>query len=222
MQVLLGGGTVGDGVGRAAERVIKVPAKKATDVLRAVLDDYKTNSIEDELFNNYYDRQGKDYFYQMLKPLADLTTLKDDEFVDWGHEETFVSAIGVGECAGVVIDLVATLLYESDEKMGWANQSFDNGAWSDAIYHSYNVFISSAKALLLDKNINSSTQTGIIREFDAQYVEKGEFNLDGTFNDMVLQINKNEPSEEFAKKYLETAKNFLDSVKVKREALVQS
>jgi len=222
VQVLLGGGTVGNGVGRAAEKVIKVPAKRATHVLRAVLDDFKENSITDETFHDYYDRLGKDYFYQLLKPLADLTTLKDDEFVDWGHEETFATAIGVGECAGVVIDLVATLLYESDEKFGWANESFSKGAWSDAIYHSYNVFISSAKALLLDKNINSSTQAGIIREFDAQYVDKGEFSLEGTFNDLVLQINKNEPSEEFAKEYLQAAKDFLNSVKVKREALVQS
>jgi sulfite reductase (ferredoxin) len=222
VQVLLGGGTVGDGIGRAAEKVIKVPAKRATHALRAVLDDYKQNSLADETFHNYYDRLGKDYFYQLLKPLADLTTLTDDEFVDWGHEETFATAIGVGECAGVVIDLVATLLYEADEKLGWANESFSNGAWADAIYHSYNVFVSSAKALLLDKNINSSTQTGIIREFDAQYVDKGEFSLDGTFNDLVLQINKNEPSEDFAKAYLGSAKNFLDSVKVKREALVQS
>ncbi|HTE00248.1 MAG TPA: hypothetical protein VK668_13235 [Mucilaginibacter sp.] len=222
MQVLLGGGTVGNGIGRAAEKVIKVPAKRATHVLRAVLDDYKLNSIADETFHNYYDRQGKDYFYQMLKPLADLTTLKDDEFVDWGHEETFVTAIGVGECAGVMIDLVATLIYESDEKFGWANGSFKNGAWSDTIYHSYNVMISAAKALLLDKNVNSSTQAGIIREFDAQYVEKGEFNLNGTFNDLVLQINKNEPSQEFATAYLQDATNFLASVKAKREALVQS
>ena len=222
MQVLLGGGTVGDGVGRAAEKIIKVPAKRATSVLRAVLDDYKQNSIEDEVFNNYYDRQGKDYFYQLLKPLADLTTLKDDEFVDWGHEETFATAIGVGECAGVVIDLVATLLYEADEKQGWANESFANGAWADAIYHAYNVFISSAKALLLDKNINSGTQAGIIKEFDAQYVEKGEFALDGTFSDLVLQINKNEPSEEFASKYLASAVEFLNALKSKREALVQS
>ncbi|MDB5153131.1 MAG: hypothetical protein JWR54_1882 [Mucilaginibacter sp.] len=222
VQVLLGGGTVGDGVGRAAEKVIKVPAKRATHTLRAVLEDYKQNSIAEETFHNYYDRLGKDYFYQLLKPLADLTTLTDDEFVDWGHEETFATAIGVGECAGVVIDLVATLLYESDEKLGWANESFGNGAWSDAIYHSYNVFISSAKALLLDKNINSSTQAGIIREFDAQYLDKGEFSLEGTFNDLVLQINKNEPSEDFAKAYLASAKNFLDSVKAKREALVQS
>ena len=222
MQVLLGGGTVGDGVGRAAEKVIKVPAKRATSVLRAVLDDYKTNSIENELFHHYYDRVGKDYFYQMLKPLADLTTLKDDEFVDWGHEETFIPAIGVGECAGVIIDLVATLLYESDEKLGWANAAFEQGYWSDAIYHSYNVFISAAKALLLDKNINSSTQIGIIKEFDAQYVDKGEFSLEGTFNNLVLQINKNEPSESFAKSYRGQAAAFLADVKAKREALVQS
>ena len=222
MQVLLGGGTVGDGVGRAAEKVIKVPAKRADAVLRTVLNDYKANSIEDELFHHYYDRQGKDYFYQMLKPLADLSTLKDEEFVDWGHEENFVPAIGVGECAGVVIDLVATLLYEADEKMGWANESFANAAWADAIYHSYNVFISSAKALLLDKNANVGTQIGMINKFDELYVATGEFALDGTFSDLVLQINKNEPSEEFATTYRKQAEVFLANVKAKREALVQS
>jgi sulfite reductase (ferredoxin) len=222
MQVLLGGGTVGDGVGRAAEKIIKVPAKRADSVLRTVLDDYKKNSIEDELFHHYYDRQGKDYFYQMLKPLADLSTLKDEEFVDWGHEENFVPAIGVGECAGVVIDLVATLLYEADEKLGWANESLANGAWADAIYHSYNVFISSAKALLLDKNTNVGTQIGMINKFDELYVSTGEFPLEGTFSDLVLQINKNEPSEEFAGAYRKQAEAFLASVKTKREALVQS
>ena len=221
VQVMLGGGTVGDGVGRAAERVIKVPSKRATDVLRMVLNDYKELSPEGETFHAYYDRQGKDYFYRMLKPLADLTTLTDDEFVDWGHQETYVSAIGVGECAGVVIDLVATLLFESEEKMGWANGSFKEGAWSDAIYHSYNVFISSAKALLLDKGINSSTQIGIIREFDAQYVATGEFDMQGSFSDVVLQINQNEPSAEFAAAYLAQATEFLGKSKTQREALVQ-
>ncbi|WP_158994964.1 HEPN domain-containing protein [Mucilaginibacter sp. L196] len=219
VQVLLGGGTVGDGVGRAAEKVIKVPAKRATHVLRAVLNDYKANSIQDETFHNYYDRQGKDYFYQLLKPLANLETLTEDEFVDWGHQETFATAIGVGECASVIIDLVATLLYESEEKMGWANGAYEKGAWADAIYHSYNVMISSAKALLLDKGVSSSTQAGIIKEFDAHYVSTGEISLDGTFNDLVLQINKNEPSHEFATKYKAAAEDFLAASKVKRETL---
>lgn len=219
VQVLLGGGTVGNGVGRAADKVVKVPAKRATLVLRAVLDDYKTNSIADETFHNYYDRQGKDHFYQLLKPLANLENLTDDEFVDWGHQETFATAIGVGECAGVVIDLVATLLFESEEKMDWSDKSFEQGNWADSIYHAYNVFISSAKALLLDKGVNSSTQAGIIKEFDAQYVDNGEFTLDGAFNDLVLQINKNEPSEEFAVKYRTAAKEFLEASKAKREAV---
>ncbi|MDB5030943.1 nitrite reductase [Mucilaginibacter sp.] len=222
MQVMLGGGTVGNGVGRAAERVIKVPAKRAAQVLRDVLDDYKANSIADEIFHNYYDRQGKDYFYQLLKPLADLTTLTDEDFVDWGHQETYVSAIGVGECASVIIDLVATLLYESDEKLGWANESFTNGAWSDAIYHSYNVLIGSAKALLLDKGVSSSTQAGVIREFDAQYVATNEIELNTSFNDLVLQINQNEPSEEFATAYKASATAFLETVKAKRESVLQS
>lgn len=222
MQVMLGGGVVGDGVGRAGDRVIKIPAKRATQVLRDLLDDYKANSIENELFNDYYDRQGKDYFYQMLKPLADLTNLTDEDFVDWGHVESYEKAIGVGECAGVVIDLVATLLYESDEKIEWANESFNGGAWADAIYHSYNTFINSAKALLLDKGINASTQIGIMKEFDAQYVSTGEFALEGTFNDLVTQINQHEPSEEFAAKYKALAIDFLANVKAKREAVLQA
>jgi len=220
VQVLLGGGTMGDGIGRAADKVIKVPAKRATHVLRFVLNDYKANATGEETFNSYYDSKGKDYFYQLLKPLADLTTLTEEEFVDWGHEETFATAIGVGECAGVMIDLVATLLFESEEKLGWANEAFAGERWADAIYHSYNTMVNSAKALLLDKNVNSSTQTGVIKEFDNHFVSAGLMTVQGTsFNDMVMQINQNEPTPGFAAAYLKTAGEFLEQVKEKREEL---
>jgi sulfite reductase (ferredoxin) len=222
MQVLLGGGTVGDGIGRAADKVIKVPAKRAANVLRWVLDDFKVNSIEDETFHDYYDRNGKDYFYQLLKPLADLTTLIDEEFVDWGHEETFKTAIGVGECASVIIDLVATLLYESEEKLEWANLAYAEKRWADAIYHAYAVMVSGAKALLLDRGINSSTQTGVIKAFDEQYVATSELPLATSFEEQILQINKNEPSETFATEYLEQAIAFLNQVKAKREESVSA
>lgn len=115
-QVMIGGGTVGDGFGRVAERIIKVPTKRVLHVVDLVLNDYKKEAIGEEDFHAYYDRQGKNYFYTLLKPLSDLTNLSDDEYIDWGHQETFATAIGVGECAGVVIDLVATLIYEAEEK----------------------------------------------------------------------------------------------------------
>jgi sulfite reductase (ferredoxin) len=221
VQVMIGGGTVGDGIGRVAERVIKTPTKRAPAVLRTILDDFNSNSPETESFHQYYDEKGKDYFYQLLKPLADLTTLKDDEYVDWGHEETFATAIGVGECAGVVIDLVATLLLEGEEKLQWAGEAFEGRAWSDAIYHSYSVFVNTAKALLLDKGVNSSTQIGILREFNTNYIETGEVVLpagSADFNELVLQINKHEPTEEFAIGYLNQATEFYKQMKAKRGA----
>lgn len=216
VQVMLGGGTVGNGVGRVAERVIKVPTKRAHLAMADVLNDFKTNQLDGENFHNYYDRKGKDHFYQLLKPLGDLTTLQPEEFLDWGHEETFTTAIGVGECAGVVIDLVTTLLVESEEKLAWAKKAIDNAAYADGIYHAYSTMVNSAKALLLDKGVNASTQAGVIKEFDAQYVETAEFELQGTFNDLVLQINKNEPSEAFAKAYYQQAEKFLNDVQEKR------
>ena len=217
-QVLLGGGTIGDGLGRAAEKVIKVPSKRTREVVRVILDNYSQNKAGDELFNDYYDRLGKDHFYQLLKPLADLSTLTPDEFVDWGHEEIFATAIGVGECAGVMIDLVSTLLLESEEKLQWAIESFEAGAYSDAIYHAYSVFISSAKAMLLDKGINSSTQTGIIRDFDEQYKDSQILESVGSFVELVLQINKNEPSAEFARAYLGSTVDFIERIKLEKKA----
>ena len=218
-QVLLGGGTVGDGVGRAADKVIKVPSKRTKDVVRVILDNYSQNKNGDELFNDFYDRFGKDHFYQLLKPLADLSTLTPDEFVDWGHEEIFATAIGVGECAGVMIDLVSTLLLEAEEKLQWSIESIEAKAYSDSIYHAYSVFISSAKALLLDKGINCSTQVGIIRDFDEHYKDSQILTGLGSFSELVLQINKNEPSAEFARAYLGSTVDFIKRIKAEKESI---
>lgn len=216
VQVMLGGGSLGDGLGRAAERVIKVPTKRAPQAIRALLDDYKTNGLNEESFKLYYDRQGKDYFYQLLKPLADQNTLSADEFIDWGQVGEYKPEIGVGECAGVVVDLVATLLYEAEEKLGWAHETFQAGQFADSIYHSYNTLIGTAKALLLSKEIACNTQSGIMRDFDKNFVSLGEVLLPNgfsSFEDLVLQINKNEPTETFATTYLHYADAFYEEAK---------
>lgn len=221
LQVLLGGGTVGDGVGRVADKVIKVPSKRGPEVLRVVLNNYEENANEGEYFNDYYDRQGEKYFYTLLKPVADLTTLKDDDFIDWGQSEQFATEIGVGECASVIIDLVATLLLESVEKMDWTNAAFEENRFADSIYHAYSVFVSAAKALLLDKSVSASTQSGVIDKFQEYFVATGDISLSGkTFQELVLRINQNEPSEAFAKAYIADAQVFLNLAKAFREKAV--
>jgi sulfite reductase (ferredoxin) len=213
LQVLLGGGVVGNGEGRMADKVIKVPSKRAPHTIRLLLDDYNDNSNDGEYFNDYYDRQGKDYFYNLLKPLKELGNLTPDEFIDWGHSEQFETAIGVGECAGVMIDLVATLLFEAEEKLVWAKDTIDAGQYADSIYHTYSFFVSAAKALLLDKQVMCNTQNGIINDFDKHYVSKGAFSFGTDFRTYVLRINENLPTKEFAQLYLNDAITFTEATK---------
>ncbi|PTX21267.1 sulfite reductase (ferredoxin) [Pontibacter mucosus] len=222
LQVLLGGGTVQNGEGRIAQKLLKVPSKRGPEVLRYVLNDYLANKQEGETFNAYYDRNGKDYFYQLLKPLTDLTTLTAQDFVDWGHQDGFQPAIGVGECAGVMIDLVATLLYEADEKLEWAAEALEEQRFADAIYYGYAAFISTAKALLLDKSVSTNTQHSILQEFDTHFVETGLFSFAPDFKSSVLQINQHEPSEGFATEYLSQALLFLQQANHYRKEIVNA
>ena len=207
-QVLLGGGTLGDGNGRFADKVIKIPSKKGPDALRILINDYEDNRNNENTFTDYYLKKGKAHFYNLLKPLADVSEVDKDIFIDWGHSESYIKAIGVGECAGVVIDLVSTLLFETEEKLENAKIDLEAKKWSDSIYHSYSSMINTAKAVLIGENIKTNTQAGIVKDFDEYFVKSGLIKIDGSLAELIYQINSNKADEMFSKQYFTDAENF--------------
>lgn len=184
--------------------MIKIPSKRGPQALRLLLDDFENNGLGLS-FLDYYDKQGKIYFYDLLKELADTKNLQPEEFIDWGHDSEYVKAIGVGEFTGVVIDLVATLLFEAEEKIEHAQASFNEGRFADAIYHAYNIFIDTAKALLTSKEVKTNAKVHIIQNFQKEFVETEDFSLPSDFPSLVGQLNENEPSKAFASEYVEEA-----------------
>ncbi|MEY3416060.1 MAG: hypothetical protein RL060_171 [Bacteroidota bacterium] len=213
MQVLLGGGLTGEGKFSISEKVIKVPSKNVPDVLRALLNDYDENQLEGEYYNDYFQRQTKNYFYQLLKPFGNTKELTQDHFLDWGTNEAYETLVGVGECAGVLVDLVQILLMETNEKLAKAKAALAAGIYADGIYHAYNVYVNSAKALLLGKDITCNTQNGVMKDFDTNFVDTGEFEFEGSsFRDNVLTINQNEPTADFANHYINGAEAFISKV----------
>jgi len=222
LQILLGGGVLGDGKGRFSDKVIKIPSKRGPEALRFLLNNFEAFSNPEEKFSEYYDRQGKTYFYDLLKVLADTTNLEESDFIDWGHEKSYINAIGVGECAGVIIDLIATLLFESEEKIENAKSALERKAWADSIYHSYTSIVNSAKALLLAENQTTNTQAGIISLFDEFFIATGKIELSTSFKEFAYQLNENEPTEDFANKFLNDAQLFLNSVDAYRTEEVQN
>ena len=215
LQVLLGGGRLGNGEGRFADKVIKIPSRRGPDALRYILNDFEANG-NGSTFLDYYDAKGEKYFYEFLKPLSDVTNLTEADFVDWGNADNYVKAVGVGECAGVVIDLVATLLYEAKDKLTFAQEAFEDKKWSDAIYLAYAGFVNGAKALLLAENQKTNHHAGIIDLFDTVFVETNKIQLATSFKELVYQIKENEPSETFAKEYIATAIAFFETIETYR------
>lgn len=223
LQVLLGGGFNKAGEGMMGDKVIKLPTKRGPAALRTLLNDYENNAYEGEYYNDYFLRQGNKYFYSMLKPLADLSTVVSSDYVDWDHEEPFQTEVGVGECASVLIDLVATTIIEANDKLIWANENLEKTIWADAIYHAYNVFVTGAKALLVSKGVPTNTQYGIVRDFDEHFgADFSDLSGGDSFKELVFSINKNEPGEAFAREFVAKAAQFVGKVNHIRQQQLES
>lgn len=221
MQIVLGGGVDVSGEGFIAQKIIKLPTKRITEAFRTILADYENEAQEGEYYNQYVVRQGRRYFYDLLKHLADVTTLEGSELFDWGQDHAYLQEIGVGECAGVALDMVGTILMDAKEKWQQGADELEAAEWARSIYGSYLTFVVGAKALLLSKDVKCNTHRGIITDFQTHFVATGDISLYSDFNEVVLQINQNPPSEAFARDYSEQAKTFLDKVFSIREAQLQ-
>ena len=212
LQVLLGGGNLGNGKGIFADKVVKIPSKRGPEALRRILNDFEKNANGSN-FTFYYEEKGKKYFYDFLSDLQDASNLTQDDFIDWGNSETYVQEICIGECAGVVIDLIATLFLESEEKIEKAKESHQNEVYSNAIYHAYSSLVNSAKAMLLSEEISTNSHANIIQQFDEVFISSDKIGLETTFSKLIYQIQEQKPTAVFSEKYIEDASYFLQKVR---------
>ena len=217
LQVLLGGGNLGNGNGVFADKVVKVPSRRGPEALRRILNDFEANA-NGQAFIEYYKEKGEKYFYHFLNDLQDVSNLTQEDFIDWGEEEKYLKQIGIGECAGVVIDLIATLFLESEEKIENANEAFKNHVYSGAIYYAYQSLVNTAKAMLLADKKKTNTHSSIISQFDEVFVTSKKIDIGISFSELIYQINKYAPSKEFAEIYIKNSTKFLQKVRAYRTA----
>lgn len=222
MQVVMGGGVAPDGQGFIAQRVIKLPTKRIPQALRTLIDDFQAHKQAGQLFNEYFQAKGKRYFYSLLKPLASTDELEEEDFFDWGQDEAYRQSIGVGECAGVSLDVVGTIIAESQAKIALAEEAAAENAYVDGIYHAYTSMVVGAKALLLAQDVRCNTHRGIIDDFQEHYVSAGLIKLHEPFPNIVLEMKKQPPTPEFAATYLQHARDFSKKVAQIRDAQLQA
>ncbi len=212
MQVILGGGVNPDGIGAVGDKIVKLPTKRMPDALRILLNDFEQKALEGEYFNDYYHRLGKNYFYSLLKPVADPSKYVDDDFYDYGSEIYFTPEVGVGECAGIMYDMVGIIIREAEQKLVDAKECLAQSLLPEAIYHAYTGYVIAAKAILLSQDKECNTQIKILRDFDA--LQQDSITSFGivSLEDTALAINKNSPERPFADEYIAGFESFLQKV----------
>jgi sulfite reductase beta subunit-like hemoprotein len=101
-EMFLGGGFE-NGDTRIGLRVkTKVPAKSVPNALRKVLDFYKAERGEDEIFRDFAARVGPDSFEPLLAEFKDIPELNReslDLYIDWDKTAKYILERGEGECA---------------------------------------------------------------------------------------------------------------------------
>ena len=211
MQILVGGGRRANGEWSFGKKILKLPTKHVPAALRTVLIDFEQHQLPHETFADYFLRVGDRYHYNLLQQHVEGTS--EDLYVDWGSETAFKPQIGVGECAGVVIDLVSTLLLEAREKLDLGIEAMHEGRWGHAIYHAYAAQIAGAKALLVKEGEKTNTYADILASFDRVFVATGAFSPEaGSFTAQVLSYLGGANTQTFAEAYVQTAQAFLDEL----------
>ena len=182
--------------------------------------DFEFNRAEEEDFFAYYDRKTKDYFYQNLKHYSAVEHLAAEDFIDFGAKEKYEKAIGIGECAGVTIDLIQTLIFEAEEALGWANEALVEKRFGDACYHAYNGRIRAAKALLTSVDAKTNSHASIISRFDT-YFPAFKTEQSRSFSEGIADFRNTQSDEPFANTFLEETKKTIQWIKNSRNATVE-
>ena len=211
MQILVGGGRRQDGSWRFGKKVIKLPTRRIPEAIRMLLIDHESHQRPHETFADHVESMGDRYFYNLLLPLADVQHAEDHALrIDWGSDTPFVPEIGVGECAGVVIDLVSTLLLEAHEKFEAAEGALSTESWGHAVYHTYAAYIAGAKAVLIQRDLPTNSYADIMAAFDEQVVATGEITLPaGSFTAQTLSYLGGGNRPEFARAFADDCRVFL-------------
>ncbi|MBK9191366.1 MAG: HEPN domain-containing protein [Crocinitomicaceae bacterium] len=150
----------------------------------------------------------------MLKPVADVNEVNDEEYLDWGSAEKFKTEIGIGECAGVKIDLAKTLLFEANEKLDEADYFFLNQQYADAAYTVYSSIIQTAKCYLLKLGIETNSKEQIQKEFENHYEKVAAYFIQPTFESLIYEYRNASESAAENSDWIQTGKRFYELINI--------
>lgn len=177
-QIFLGGTLEGNAsaFGLAA---VAVPAKRIPTVVDRYTEFYAKNRQAGEGFKDFVARIGKAKFRDMLQDLTEVPVYEEapELFTDWRDPREYGTGdIGIGECAGEVVNTVDFDLAEAERILFQAQLALEAGRLGEAAAQADDAMFKAAKGLIYTRFVDITADRGqIVREFRARLVEPKHF-----------------------------------------------
>ena len=133
------GGGARDGVRAMARRAGRVAAKKAPEALKAILALYKEHGKEGETVNEFLRDYDIKAIKAAIKPFDTVESYEDapELYTDYemAEGEEYTPAVGMGECAGGVLNLVGEAFDDSKNYLKMASDVLESGFFNDVVFN---------------------------------------------------------------------------------------
>lgn len=175
-QVVLGG-TTKDNAASYGLAVGKVPSQNVPQVITKLTGVYEKEKEGAETFSEFIRRLGKARVKEELAELATLPTYEDapEYYKDNRQPWEYTKSVGVGECAGEVVDQAEFMLEAADRLNFEATLLLDDGKFTDAAVKSLEAQHSAADGILSTRGLLKSDKYDTVEQFKKHFYETGQF-----------------------------------------------
>ena len=174
---ILTGGTAKNNAASYGLTVGKVAAKHAPAAIAKLSDLYGKEKREGESFAEFSDRLGRVRLKEELSEFTVTTGFDEtpDLYEDNRQPWEYKKSLGVGECAGEVVDQAEFMLEDADRLNFEATLSLDEGLWEDAARKSFEASVKASDGLLSTRGLLLSDRYDTVAEFRTHFYDAGMF-----------------------------------------------
>ena len=194
-QVLLGG-TTRNNAESYGLTLGKIPAQNVPKAIVKVSDFYSREKRGDETLSDVVARLGKTRVKAELKEFMVLPTFAEspEYYRDLRQPWQYKRSIGIGECAGEVVDQAEFLLEDADRIHFESTLDLERERFGEASAKAFEACKKAADALLFTKGLWLSDRYDTVAEFRRHFYDTGSFYK--PFADNFLRTAAEDPSED--------------------------
>ncbi len=177
---------------KIGRKSLKVPAKNVPEAVGSIIDFYITNRNEGEDFSEFVERVGEEKLRVIIEKQQELKE-GVEYYKDFGSDKEFsLEEVGVGECMGIVADMVELSLDEARRQIKQAKAHIEKGFEEDSYIHLKEAIYRACEGLLVPFGIKAKEEQSIDKFIEhvigRRYVEEKFINVIKKENPAVIEV----------------------------------